>query len=355
MPEINLPDSAPIKPFEGPPATPENFLTAFPEMERIIKGGRGVNPLDRVTQANLDELRRMVRANPFKPATIVNLHPWPLQFEMSTPFVGGIVVPACKPGDEFAHLHIRGWSHDKSYNEDGTMKFSAIKPIEKAGEFLRAFADPEQYGGGVIIYEGEGHPNKVGEVETYRPDGRLEFTIKVGYEYDNENVPYKVEQEVPVRRRLLEMINEQRQIRNNRYMIRVQKADDNFKSDDADKKRLITNMDRLMAQMLVAEDVLPRAPEWNLSSRMEQGLSDTRCPSCGAIPEAAAFRCQKCSHILKPFEAYKAAAIEYGHASMDLLTAEEWSTVEEIKAERDKARAKAAAHRAKNAKKEDKD
>lgn len=351
MPEITLPESAPIKPFEGPPATPDTFLTAFPEMERMIKGGRGINPLDRVTQANLDELRRNVRSNPFKPATIINLHPWPLQFSMSTPFVRGIVVPACNPGDEFAHLHVRSWSHDQSYNEDGTMKFTAIKPIQKAAQFLISFADPEMYGGGVIIYEGEGHPNKVGEVETYRPDGRPEVTVKIGYEYDDENHPYKVEQEVPIRRKLAEMIAEQRRVRNERYMVRVQAADDNFKSGDAAKRKLITAMDRQMAEMLVAEGVLSRAPEWNLSSRMDEGLSENHCPSCGGIPDANAFRCQRCAHVLNPLEAYKHASIEYGHASFDLLTAEEWAVVEEIKSDRDKARADAAAHRAKTAKK----
>lgn len=351
MSNVAMPESAPIKPYEGTPATAANALDAFPELERMIKGGKGINPLDRVTQANLDDLRRQVRANPFRPATVINLHPWPLQFSMTTEFVRGIVVPACNPGDEFSHHHIRGWSADKSYNEDGTMKFSAIKPIDKAAQFLRAFADPEQYGGGVLIYEGEGHPLKVGEVETYRPDGRPEVTLKVGYEYDNEQQPYKVEQDVPVRRKLLEMIVEERQRRNARYMHRVQIADDHHKSGDAERKRLITPMDRLMAEMLKAEGFLATVPDWNLASRLEQGLSETKCPSCGGIPDASAFRCVKCSHILKPFEAYKAAAIEYGNAAMDLMTSEEWASADEIKAERDKARTEAAALRAKSAKK----
>src|SRR4051812_43594146 len=119
-----------IKPYEGPPATADNFTRAFPEYERLGTDGatgragtvatapvRGRMPLDAQSERNLAELRRQVRNNPFPAATVINLHPWPLQ--ASDIFLRGIVIPACEPGMEVAYHHIRSWSHDKKYSEDG--------------------------------------------------------------------------------------------------------------------------------------------------------------------------------------------------------------------------------------------
>jgi hypothetical protein len=337
-----------IKPYTGPAETPENFETAFPELVRAAQGlSRGRNPLDDQSQRNLDELRRQVRSNPFKHATVVNLHPWPLSIN-SDRFVRGIIIPACNPGMEFAYGHIRTWSHDHSYNEDGmSFKFTAIKQIDKAAQFLVQFSDPEMYGGGVIIYEGESHPSKVGEVETYRPDGRPEVTLKNIVEYDDEGHKIPSVQELPVKRSLMEMITEQRQRRNQFYMSKVEWADSKWKSADVKDRRLITNTHRLMAEMLHAEGVLPVVPDWNLATRMELGLAAANCKGCGTPVNETAFKCVTCGHILKALEAYEAGAINWEHAAMDTMSADEWLKAEEIKSAREAARATAQSKRPK--------
>ena len=64
-------------------------------------------------------------------------------------------------------------------------------------------------------------------------------------------------------------------------------------------------------------------------------------PSCAAIPKAGAILCVNCHHIFNVVQAYKNTRIAYGAVEMDRLTAEEWKIVNQIKAERDKAKGKA--------------
>jgi uncharacterized Zn finger protein (UPF0148 family) len=66
------------------------------------------------------------------------------------------------------------------------------------------------------------------------------------------------------------------------------------------------------------------------------------CPSCVAIPKPGAILCTNCHHIFDVVQAYKNTRIAYGAVEMDRLTAEQWKIVEQIKAERDRARGKSA-------------
>lgn len=329
-----------IKPYEGPPATPNNFADAFPEIVAAVTGPkRGRNPLDAQSQRNLDDLRRQVRANPFKPATVINLHPWPLS--SNDRFIRGIVIPACEPGMDFAHHHIRSWSHDYSYAEDGqSFKFLPIKPIEKATQFLVKFADPEVYGGGVIVYEGESHPNKMGRVELYNPDGRPQVDLKNAIEYDDEDHPVPTVQEIPIMGELSKMIAEQRQRRNAFYKARVEWADSKSKSKNDSDRRLITDQHRLMAEMLHAEGVLPALPDWNLASRMELGLSASNCKSCGNPTNKTGYACGSCGNIIDALAAYLDHKIEFTHAKMEMLSSEQMEVAVAEEAEREKKRAK---------------
>lgn len=331
---------APIKPYQGPPATPDTFAEAFPEIVRQVTAPRrGINPLDATSQQNLDDLFRQMRNTPPKPATVINLHPWPLSFGAADKFLRGVVVPACNPGMEFAYHHIRTWSADRRYSEDCMSSvFTAILPIHKAGQFLRQFSDPEVYGGGVLIYQGEGHPNKVGKVETYSQDGRPITNPRKEREPQDEGADLEVIREVPVMRELSEMIADQRRRRNEFYLNAVQWADERFKSTDAKERKLVTPIHRMMAEMLVSENWIPTAPDWNLTSRLEQGLADNNCKSCGNVVQKAAYKCSTCENILNPLEAYMDHAIEIDHAKMDTLTAEQWKDVEKEEEKRDKAR-----------------
>lgn len=322
-----------LKPYQGPPATPENFTAAYPEFERAVTNKvapqTAVNDLDPVSKKNLAELRRQVARSPFPAGTVINLHPWPLQ--AADNFIRGIVIPACNPGEPFAYHHIRAWMHDKKLSEDGThYTYTAVKPIEKAAQFLIKFADPEMYGGGVIIYEGDRNPNKVDTVELYSTDGRPMVNIQDGYEEDDEGNHIPVRFEVPVKGKLQDILEKARASRNDLYLRRVTQADEWFKSQDSKDRRKITPMHRLMAEVLVAEGILREAPDWNLTSKIDVNKESRRCKQCDSVVQGNGYKCTNatCQNILDALAAFMDGAIEWGHAKIELLPAEQYAIAE---------------------------
>jgi len=310
------------------------FAKAFPDYERLVSGKRGLNNLDPISAQNLEELRSQMRQTPPKPATIINLHPWPLMVPESR-FLRGLVVPACEPGMNFAYLHLRGWRYDWRYDDDTTFKFGPILPIHQAGEFLRAFGNRDIYGGGILIYEGDGHPDNMGDVEVYDPLGRMQTFDQPGVEWDEEQHEVPIIRKVPIRKNFGDLLREARRIRNNFYLARVKRADQDYRLPDGRGKGMVTELHMKMADMLVAEGMISKVPEWDLKGRMEEGLGDKNCPACGTAPKADTFKCGNCGHILNPYEAYMAGEIQYGHVAMDLMTSDEWEAVEAEKLRRD--------------------
>lgn len=327
----------------------ESWAAADPHLTNAIK--KGVNNLDSDSQNNLNELARQMRATPPKPATVINLHPWPLSFGAANRFLRGITVPACEPGMSYAYHHIRGYRRDWEYNENGTLRFKPILPIELAGQFVREFSNKDSYGGGVIIYEGEGNPEKVEMVEVYDPIGRVQTISKPVIVYDEENRPVQEMGEIPIRRKLLDLLAEARNSRNIFYMDRVQRADRDYRLPDGKGKWLINDTHKLMAEMLFAEGLITAVPEWNLASRFEQGLSETNCKSCGSPTKTGSYKCS-CGNILSPLAAYLDYAIEFEHAKMEMLTSDER---EEAEAERDRRVAAKTAPKPKRGAKAEKD
>lgn len=317
----------------------QEFARSFPIYEQAVK--KGVNNLDPVSQGRLNEMRAEMRSNPSRPATVVNLHPWDLMFSAGIPLLRGIQVPACPPGQIYSFHHIRVKRFEMFYEEDGTMAYRPLRPIQLAGEFVREFSNKDNDGGGVIIYEGESNPDKVGTVETYDSAGRPMTMDKPGLEYDEDNRPQQIVEKHPVRRSFDEMLKEAIALRNKVYFDKVQRADRDYHLPDGRGRRLITEKHRLMAEVLFAEGIIPVVPEWNLASRMEQGLSENNCPACATPTRQGAFKCASCGHILSAFEAYKAGAIEYGHVSFETMSSDEWEQAEELKAEREKNRSAA--------------
>ena len=308
MAEETLTSDAPVKLYDGPPATPDNFTTAFPEFD-IKKGKtieapgagrmgtapqRGLRPLDVDSQRRMDEAYRQIRTNRPKPATVINLHSFELAFPSTNQFLRGIRVPACKPGEPFAFHHIRTTSLDKSYKEDGTFEFSPIIPIQKAAQFLVAFADPEVYGGGVIVYEGDRNPDNVEMVETYGPTGLANCTQMNGYEEGDEGEKIPVVIPVPIKKNLHEMISEQRAKRNEKYLREVEHANELWGAKEPHIRREVIRSPkyRLMAEMLLAEGLLKEKhrPDWMLASATDVFSKEERTnqPVSAAVPLLAA-------------------------------------------------------------------
>jgi hypothetical protein len=315
------------------------------------KGSR--NKLDAASTKALRQFEQEMRANPPKPATIINLHPWPLSFGAVNRFTRGITVPACEPGMPYAFHHVRGYRRDWCYNEDGSLKFGAVLPIQIAAEFVREFCQKDSYQCGVIIYEGDTNPEKMldKDVEMYDPAGRAITKPQQGVEYDAEDHPYAATIQVPVTRKLRDIVNEQRDRRNLVYLDRVRKADHDYNLPGGKGVWLLTPVHTMMADVLYAEHQIAEKPKWNMATRVELSLAEKACPGCGADPRAGAFKCANCGHILNAFAAYAAGAVEWGHVSMETMSSDEWEEAHEIKAKREKNRTMAEKNLEKKAKK----
>jgi hypothetical protein len=353
MPGGALPSKDIVVPYSGGEVrlSPEAQVAqkAAAEFTSSFQGYQGPNPnrkhnrLDGETQNNLDELVIYMRRNRPKPATIINLHPFELQFNADNILLRGHIIPPCLPGMPYSHKAIRGWRHDNgSYNENGSRKFKAILPIDVAGQFAREFNKIETFGPGVLIYTGDSHPDKVGQVETFDPMGRP-ITVDVkGEDFDEEDRPFEIVMKQPVMASFPELLRSMRDARNAFYMSRVQEADDWAKQQDGKARRWIQKSHRMMAEMLVAEGRLPFMPDWGLSSKIQQGLAEDNCPSCQNPVKASAFKCVTCGHILDALAAFKDGAIEFDHAKVGLLPDEQYKEAEAIQKEREKRFAKRA-------------
>lgn len=350
--------SAPITPYTGPlqvhegplPADPQlnakirtdaavKFSQSFPEFERNAK--KGTNPLDEATQTSLNELRAQMRSIGVKPATVINLNPMPLDFGMGNLYMRGIVVPACAPGQPYAKYTVRHWRHESLYNEDGSRFFRAILPIKMAGEFVREFSSKDNYGGGVIICEGDINPEKCGAdfmVEIYDQHGRPITVTQRGIEYDEENNEIPVELQVPVKKSLHQLIDDVRRLRNAFYKKTVAIAERDWNLPDGRGKQNVNEVHRLMAELLVAEGERAKLPDFcTATDKAGLGLSDTNCRACGTTPKVGAYKCA-CGNILNALEAYKDFDIQFEHAKMAMLTSDELEEAELIKMEREDAR-----------------
>jgi hypothetical protein len=318
------------------------FSQAYQEFQQAIR--RGFNKLDEQSQRNLDELQAYMRMNPPRPATIINLFPWPLSIPGAR-LLQGITVPACPPGQRCAWAHIRGWRRDWEYEESGALKFKAVTPIKLAGEFVFAFSANEYSignagtNGGVIIYEGETHPDKAGEVETYDATGRLITNDQPGLDYEGEQeVP--VVHKIPVRRKLDELIDAGIQTRNRAFFARVQRFDTDYR-DEKKRAYLSLELPRLMAEVLHAEGLLPEVPVWNLETRMQRGLRDDNCPACGAARKIDAIVCVECKYPLEPVECYANGIITFEQLEMHNLDADQWEQALGIRQQKESARKEA--------------
>lgn len=317
----------------------EVFRELLPGASESNQVKKGQNPLDDVTRANLEELKRTVRTMGFKHATIFNLNPVSLEFGATNLYLRSIVVPACEPGMQVAKHVIRHWRHEGMYEEDGTRKFKAIFPIRMAGEFVREFGHKDNYGGGVIICEGDINPEKCGpdfEVEVYDEIGRPVTIAQPSVEYDEENNPIAVINQLPVKKKLWEILAAARRSRNSHYKKVVARMSRDWQLPEGRGKFNVTDVHRLMAAVLMADGELAKLPEFCTEATPEEaGLSDFTCKACGAKPKMGAYKCLSCGNILNALEAYKDFAIEFEHAKMAMLTSDELEEAELIKMERE--------------------
>lgn len=288
---------------------------------------RGTSKLPPQTQQNLRELYAMMRRNPPKPVTLINMHPFVLT--VNGVYHRDIQVPACPPGTPYIKYVIRRWKYTRDpYEEENTIcyRFRPVYPIDLATDFLREYA----HMGGIVVYEGETAPEKVKDIAQWNIDGSPVMEVVEMPDGPAETQKFESYQEA---------FERARGIRDAYYDSCVKEAEAKW-SDPSGKLRLeVSDMDEWMAEVLFLDGKRAKRADFKRLTRQEAGLSEMVCPNCKARPNQDALTCTNCNlYVFDPVAAYQNAVIEYGHPSMDRLDAEQWEAINEIKAKRDTAK-----------------
>jgi uncharacterized Zn finger protein (UPF0148 family) len=130
-----------------------------------------------------------------------------------------------------------------------------------------------------------------------------------------------------------------RKKRNTSILQRLQSANAWYENDS--QRMNVNDTHRDLARLAVEEGLIPELPRWVMQANTLTEKQPEPCPSCAVIPKAGAILCVNCNHIFNVIQAYRNTRIAYGAVEMDRLTAEEWKIVNQIKADRDKAKGKA--------------
>jgi uncharacterized Zn finger protein (UPF0148 family) len=309
-----------------------------PEMQRAnaeaLLGndpGKFRDPGLRWTAKRFAEIQRLLKqAEADKPVTILNLNPFPLRIN------GGVYfpdeVPGCPPGKPFSVHVIREtrWGHkDLGCDAQNVMQMEPVPaiPLVLAAEYIREFVQQDGGFGGVLCYVGDHDPS----------------TIKKGATIRVPEVAYSDRGEfyVGVRERdFHELLGAVRKKRNASILQRLQSANAWYENDS--QRMNVNDTHRDLARLAIAEGLIADLPRWVMQANTLAEKQPDPCPSCVVFPKAGAILCVNCGHIFDVVAAYKNTRIAYGAVEMDRLSAEEWKVVNQIKADRDKAKGKTA-------------
>jgi hypothetical protein len=310
-----------------------------PEMQRnnaeALLGqdpGKFRDPGRRWTAKRYDEIQRMLKqADADKPVTILNLNPFPLKIN------GGVFFPeevaACPPGQPYTVHVIREsrWGHkDLGCDAQNTMQMEPVPaiPLVLAAEYIREYVQQDGGFGGVLCYVGDHDPS----------------TMKKGASIRVPEVAYSDTGEfyVQIRERDFHTsLGAIRKKRNASILQRLQSANAWYENDS--QRMNVNDTHRDLARLALQEGLIPELPRWVMQANTLTEKQPDPCPSCASTPKAGAILCMNCRHVFDVVEAYRHARIAYDAVEMDRLTADEWVIVNRIKAERDKAKAKAKA------------
>lgn len=272
--------------------------------EQVFSSTAHGESVRRMHQKRQEEQRRLSRME-VKPATIVNLMPFPLNvngvLHARLADAGGDQVPACPVGIDYRKKVIKEpqWSiRDEGAGMDNVDNYTPIPwlPAELAEDYANEFLD-RMGCGGVIVLNGDREPTQD--------------------ELDNA-----------------------RKARNRWLLRKVQEAEADWADNSGRGRKNITEIHRKAAEILMHDKVLKHQPAWLLETNNEAQKPEP-CPACGVVADRNAIICKECRYVYKPLDAYKTGMIEYGNVAMDRLSTAQWKEANNIKALRDANKAKA--------------
>jgi hypothetical protein len=247
-----------------------------------------------------------------KPATILNLSPFPLKVETG---LWDYQVPA-KPSDKpFGILTVHGTRSFPIYRGNQEMSDKSLRarydvkillPVEQLMEFKHWYIgetdeDKLVKSGGVVVFEGDMDgitPNSVVRVP--------EYVFKKGRRYLRF-----------VDRPLKECLAEAKeQLYNHCHAVLIEAGHD---ADDPQKRKNIQKYQHTVADFMLQQKQIQKAPSW----REVQFKAEDCCPRCNAQYVSKTGMC-KCSYVVDPLLAFMSGEIAVDHVRMNTLTAEQW-------------------------------
>ena len=291
------------------------------------------NPGERWTANRRRELLRDIKSlGKDQPVTIINMNPFALKINGGMYFPNAI--PGCPLGKPY-HVHVISniiWGHkDLGCDAQNMMQMEPVPatPMVQAAEYILQFMQlGDESFGGVICYAGDAHPS------TLKKDAVVSVPE---INYDEDGQMYVVLRE----RKFHDMLDRARTVRNASIMREIQRANGWYENDDL--RNLVSDKERDLARIALAEGLIPQLPRWVLQENTAFEKTPDPCPSCAVVPKAGAIICVNCQHCFDVIAAYKNARIAYGSVEFDRLTEAEWKEVNKIKLERDRAKEAARA------------
>jgi hypothetical protein len=197
-------------------------------------------------------------------------------------------------------------------------------PLVLAAEYIREYVQQDGGFGGVLCYVGDHDPASI------KKNGKIKVP-EVAYSDRGEFY-------VEVRERdFHELLATIRSKRNQSILQRLQSANAWYENDS--QRMNVNDTHRDLARLAVEEGLIPELPRWVMQANLATHKPADPCPCCASIPRVGAILCTNCHHVFNVVEAYRNTRIAYGAVEMERLSAEEWKTVNAIKAARDQARA----------------
>lgn len=313
----------------------ESLATTL-ERQKILGYGDAPNQRTRIVDAGekwtankRKDMERLLRETKAEvPVTILNINRFPLKIN------GGVYhpdeVPACAPGKSYSVYVISKarWGHkDNGSDAQGMMQYEPVPaiPMSLAAEYMREYGDS-----GVICYRGDADP------ATFKKDTIVEVPEMTSSDQGEWFVDVR-----QMRWGALWASAEQK--RNAKIVKRVQDANAHYENEA--QRNLVQDPEREAARHAQDLGLIKELPRWVLISNLEPEIPDAACPSCKVQPNKGAIICANCSYIIDVVETYRLrpSACAYGSAEMDRLTPEQWKVVNQIKAERDRAKGKQTA------------
>jgi hypothetical protein len=247
-----------------------------------------------------------------KPATIINLSPFPLKVETG---LWDYVVPA-KPSDKpFGFLTVIGTRSFPIYRGNQEMSDKSLRarydvkillPVEQLMEFKHWYIgetdeDKLVKSGGVVVFEGD--------MDGIKPDTVVrvpEYVFRKGRRYLRF-----------IDRPLKDCIAQAKeQLYNHCHAVLIEAGHD---ADDPQKRKNIQKYQHTVADFMLQQKQIQKAPSW----REVQFKAEDCCPRCNAQYVSKTGMC-KCSYVVDPLLAFMSGEIEFENVRMNTLTGEAW-------------------------------